>query len=56
MLDISESHASLTGALFFGNNAEFGQNGILGQAPRLHQVTSIAVDQAAALLPHPVNW
>jgi len=34
IVNISESRASLTGALFFGNNAEFGQNGILGQAPR----------------------
>jgi len=33
VVNISESRTSLTGALFFGNNAEFGQNGILGQAP-----------------------
>ncbi len=33
MVNISESRASLTGALFFGNNAEFRQNGILGQSP-----------------------
>jgi len=33
MFDISESRASLTGALFLRNNEEFGQKGILGQPP-----------------------
>jgi len=46
IVNISESRTSLTGALFFGNNAEFGQNDILGQAPRLTRISH----------EHRVNW
>jgi hypothetical protein len=44
--NISESRTSLTGALFFGNNAEFGQNGILGQAPSTPQggISTMVID------------
>jgi len=40
IVDISESRASLTGALFFVNNKELGKHGTLGQPPRLNLLNS----------------